>query len=208
MQEVIHTMKRKQGIKGFMAIKIDFEKAYDRLRWKFIRDTLLQMNLPILLVETIMECVCSASMRVLWNGEPSASFKPSQGIRQGGPLSPYLFVMCMERLYQRIEEAIIANKWKPIHASRNGPSLSNLFFADDIVLFAEATTEQAQVIQDVLLRFCKASGQKLSLQKSRIYFSQNVRPEMQNNICDALGIMGTDDLGKYLGMPTFTSRMS
>lgn len=123
MQEVIHTMKRKQGMKGFMAIKIDFEKAYDPLRWKFIRDTLLQMNLPILLVDTIMECVCSASMRVLWNGEPTDSFSPSRGIRQGDPLSPYLFVMCMERLYQTIEEVIIAKKWKPIHASRNGPSL-------------------------------------------------------------------------------------
>lgn len=153
-----------------MAIKIDFEKAYYRLRWKFIRDTLLQMNLPILLVETIMECVCSASMRVLWNGESFSSFKPSRGICQGDPLSPYLFVMCMERLYQTIEEAIIANKWKPIQASRNGPFLSNLFFADDIVLFAEANTEQAKVIQDVLQRFCKAKGQKLSLPKSIIYF--------------------------------------
>lgn len=76
------------------------------------------------------------------------------------------------------------------------------------MLFAEASIDQAQVIQDVLRRFCKASGQKLSLPKSRIYFSQNVLPEVQDQICAAIGIGGTTDLGKYLGMPTFTSRVS
>lgn len=108
VQEVIHTMKRKQGMKGYMALKIDFEKAYDRLKWAFIRDTLLQMNLSLLLVEVIMKCVRTARLKVLWNGEPSSSFAPSRGVRKGDPLSPYLFVMCMERLYQTIEEAIIA----------------------------------------------------------------------------------------------------
>lgn len=148
VQEVIHTMRRKQGSKGYMAIKIDFEKAYDRLDWSFIRDTLLQMNIPLLLVNIIMECVTTASLKVLWNGEPSDSFKPTRGIRQGDPLSPYLFVMCMERLYQTIEEAIVAKKWKPIRASRDDPVLSNLFFANNIILFAEAMVEQAMVIHD------------------------------------------------------------
>lgn len=118
----------------------------------------MQMYLPILLINVIMECVSSASLQVLWNGDPSNSFKPTRGIRQGDPLSPYLFVMCMERLYQIIEEAIVNGAWKPIHASRNGPLLSNLFFADDIVLFADADTDQATVIQSCLNRFCHASG--------------------------------------------------
>lgn len=81
-------------------------------------------------------------------------------MRQGDPLSLYLFVMCMERLYQTIEAAIIDNKWKPIRASRGGPLLSNLFFADDIILFAEASLDQENVIHDCLDRFCNASGKK------------------------------------------------
>lgn len=64
-------MKRKQTTKGYTVIKIDFEKAYDRLRWFFLRDTLQRMNLPILLVEIIMDCITSASLQVLWNGEPT-----------------------------------------------------------------------------------------------------------------------------------------
>lgn len=74
-----------------------------------------------------MECVTTVSMQILWNGECTAPFKPTRGIRQGDPLSPYLFVLCMERLNQIIEEAIIGGRWRPIHASRGGPKLSNLF---------------------------------------------------------------------------------
>lgn len=132
------------------------------------------MNLPLLLINVIMDCITTPSLQVLWNGEPTESFIPSRGIRQGDPFSPYLFVMCMERLYQTIEENIINKKWKPIYASRNGPMLSNLFFADAIVLFAEASEEQAYVIHDCLTRFCSASSQKISLPKSRVFFSRNV----------------------------------
>lgn len=63
-------MKTKQGKKGFMAIKIDFEKAYDRLKWNFIQETLLKIRFPQLLISIIMECITTSSMQVLWNGEP------------------------------------------------------------------------------------------------------------------------------------------
>lgn len=208
VQEVLHTMKRKHGAKSYMALKIDFKKAYDRLKWPFVRNTLLEMNFPILLVEVIMECISSPSMRVLWNGEPTEAFRPSRGIRQGDPLSPYLFILCMERLNQVIEEAIINGLWHPIYASRGGPKLSNLCFADDIILFAEASLDQAPIINDCLQRFCAASGQKVSLQKSRVYFSKKVSQEHGSAIGAALGMDITKDLGFYLGMPTLTSRVT
>jgi len=93
---------------GWMAIKLDLEKAYDRLRWDFLHGTLLRMNLPGPLIEVIMHCVSSCSLNILWNGEPFEAFKPSRGVRQGDPLSPYLFVACMERLSQLIEAYSIA----------------------------------------------------------------------------------------------------
>lgn len=127
VQEVIHTMKRKTSGKGYMTINIDFEKAYDRLKWDFIRNTLTEMNFLLRMVEVIMECVSTPSMRILWNGEPTATFFPSRGIRQGDPLSPYLFVLCMERLNQIIEEAVIQGRWKPIYASRGGAAVIKPF---------------------------------------------------------------------------------
>lgn len=110
----------------------------------------------------------------------------------------------MERFYQIIEEAIIMGNWKPIRAGRDGPTLSNLFFADDIVLFAEASVEQASLIRACLDRFCNASGQKASLP----YFSKNVEMDVQTEIGESLGMEITSDLGMYLGMPTLTSRVT
>ena len=65
MQEILHSMRRKSGAKGWMAIKLDLEKAYDRLRWAFLCETLSQMKLPSCLVGVIMHCVTSSSLSIL-----------------------------------------------------------------------------------------------------------------------------------------------
>lgn len=75
-------------------------------------------------------------------------------------------------------------------------------------MFAEASQDQASVINQCLGRFCEASGQKISLSKSRVYFSKNVDSSTQADICNTLGMEATDDLGMYLGMPTLTSRVT
>ena len=147
-------------------------------------------------------------MRVLWNGEPTEKFYPSRGIRQGDPLSPYIFVACMERLSHLIEEAVNNGRWKPVLVARNGPSIHSLFFANDIVLFAEATPEQGQVIKECLDRFCIASGQKVSEAKSRVFFSRNTPSAAIVGICDTLSMAATEDLGKYLGIPVLNGRVT
>ena len=102
-------MRKMKGRKNYMAIKIDLEKAYDRLRWDFIHETLSEIGLPVLIINTIIECVTTARLSVLWNGEPTTQFKPSRGVRQGDPLSSYQFVLCLERLEHAIDEKFRAN---------------------------------------------------------------------------------------------------
>ena len=150
-----------------MAIKIDLEKAYDRIEWNFIREMLLKFNFPIKLMDLIMSCVSSVSTSLLINGGCLDSFFPSRGIRQGDPLSPYLFILCMEYLGHLIEEKCAAKVWNPLKTSRNGPSFSHLFFANDMVLFVEADTENCLAINEALQEFCAKSGQKVSEAKSR-----------------------------------------
>lgn len=74
-----------------------------------------------------MVCISSSSFRVLWNGEQIANFTLAQGLRQGDPLSPYLFVLCMERLGHMIDESVENGCWKAISLARNGPKMTHLF---------------------------------------------------------------------------------
>jgi len=119
------------------------------------------MNLRTLvkLVEVVMNCLNCIYFSVLWNGEETEPFPPSHGVRQGDPLSLYLFVPCMERLNHIIEDAINQGNWKIVTASRGEPSLVRLFFADDLVLFGEAALDQTKVIKKCLDLFFAASGE-------------------------------------------------
>lgn len=86
-----------------------------------------------------MECVSEPSMRLLWNSELTYLFTPARGLRQGENLSPYLFVLCLERLCHQIDIVVGQGVWKPISLSPGDPKLSHIFFADDLILFAEAS---------------------------------------------------------------------
>nr|KYP39528.1 Putative ribonuclease H protein At1g65750 family [Cajanus cajan] len=114
----------------------------------------------------------------------------------------------MERLFQLINLKVSENLWKPIKLSKEGPALSHLAFADDLVLFAEASLEQAEIIQSCLNAFYASSGQKINIEKTCVFFSKNVDFSVKTSISSALGFQQIDDLGKYLGIPTHHSRVS
>ena len=153
VQELIHSISKAKGKEGYMAIKIDLEKAYDKLEWSFIRERLFHINLPTNLIELIMSCISSMTTTILFNGGTMDPIIPSRGIRQGDPLSPYLFILCMDWLGQLIEGKCVENLWNPVKSSKSSPSFSHLFFADDLVLFAKANQANCSTIRDVLDEF-------------------------------------------------------
>ena len=187
VQEIIHTMGKTRGNIGYMALKIDLEKAYDKLEWSLIKGMLSRFNFPDNLIDLILSSVSSVSTSLLLNGGSLDSFQPSRGIRQGDPLSPYLFIMCMDVLGQLVQEKCDAKAWCPVKASRSGPAFSHLFFADDLVLFAKADVDNCVAIREVLDNFCNISGQIVSEAKSRVYFSPNVDQDNREAFSDILG---------------------
>lgn len=102
-QELIYSMDSKKGRMGFMAIKVDLEKAYDRLEWNFIHKVLRAFHFPNQMIKLIMSCISTRSISILLNGETLDNLNPSRGFRQGDPLSPYIFILCMEYLGSLIE---------------------------------------------------------------------------------------------------------
>ncbi|KAJ0017174.1 hypothetical protein Pint_11951 [Pistacia integerrima] len=104
--EVMHTMNTSlKGKDGYMVLKLDMSKAYDRLEWSFLQAVMLKMGFNPTWIKVIMNCLSSVTYLVLINGIPQKSFKPSRGIRQGDPLSPYLFIIRAETLSRLIQDA-------------------------------------------------------------------------------------------------------
>ncbi|XP_062021310.1 uncharacterized protein LOC133737845 [Rosa rugosa] len=98
--------------------------------------------------------------------------------------------------------------WKPVKISRNGPAVSHLFFADDLILFAEASIPQAEVMRSCIDCFCLNSGQEVSFEKSSLFCSPNTEEGLAAQLSDICGSPLTDDLGKYLGVPLLHSRVT
>lgn len=209
LQETIHSFKSLHDKKGYMIVKLDLEKAYDRLEWPFIMDTLQTLGLPERIQDVIFHCISSANMSINWHGSPMGNIKSSQGIRQGDPISPYLFVLCLEKLGHKINDAINNGAWIPFSFGRgDSPKISHMCFADDIILVAEASVNQVEVMKGILQDFCAVAGQKINLAKSQVFFSLNTSEELATSLSAALGVNITKDLGVYLGAPMLHQRLS
>jgi hypothetical protein len=91
-------------------------------------------------INLIMKCICSVTYSIVVNGNDVGNIKPSRGIRQGDPLSPYLFLLCTEALSSMLNRVESSRVITRVPTSKNGPRLSHLFFADDSLLFCKANS--------------------------------------------------------------------
>ncbi|KAM6590718.1 hypothetical protein CsatA_013323 [Cannabis sativa] len=206
VQEIIHSFNRKKGKEGFFAIKIDLVKAYDRLSWTFIDHVLGCFGFPQKFCSWVSQCISTTSLNICLNGGPVGKILPSCGIRQGDPLSPYLFICAAEVLSRLLEEELGKGGIKGIQLSRGGPVISHIFFADDLILVGRANVNEAKSFWSCLEKFCSWSGQKVNKLKTSIFFSKNTSAGMRRGIKEALGIDTPEGVVKYLGLPLFRSR--
>ncbi|XP_074325881.1 uncharacterized protein LOC141663935 [Apium graveolens] len=170
--EINHFIKRKtQGLNGVAGFKIDVSKAYDRLKWRFIEQMMHKFGFHQLWVDRVMVCIRTVSYSFLHNGEVFGEVKPQRGIRQGEPISPYLYILCAEGLVLSLG------------ATRR------------------ATHGEATLMNNILKKYERFSGQMINFNKSSIVFSPNTCEEDRRRICEVLQVHEADKPGKYLGMP-------
>ncbi|XP_038996500.1 uncharacterized protein LOC120121112 [Hibiscus syriacus] len=163
-QEVIHSMRSSKLKKGWMAIKVDLEKTFDRLHWNFIADSLLDLGFwipPGIHLIIIIGSIASSSFQVQWNGFLTRTFYPERGIRRDDPLSSYLFILAMECLGHLINHSISNASWDLFRFVKNSVPLIHLFFADDLILYARVDMSQARIIKDVLTAFGSSSRHRV-----------------------------------------------
>lgn len=124
--EINHYIHRKTQEKiGVAGLKVDVSKAYDRLEWSFIESMLERFAFPVVWIERIMQCVKTVSYSFIRNGEIVGEVVPQRGIRQGDPVSPYLYILCVEGLSTMIRQQEEYGLLYGCKIARNAPSVSH-----------------------------------------------------------------------------------
>ena len=153
-----------------------------------------------------MGCVTTSSFSICLNGKAYGNFKPTRGLRQGDPLSPYLFFICAEAFTSLLAREEELGRLHGVSICRSAPSISHLLFADDSLVFCQAKQEEVQVTSDVLDLYAMASGQCINFEKSYVYFSSNTSRVQKDSIKNVLRVREVEKFESYLGLPTLIGR--
>lgn len=154
----------------------------------------------------MMLCVTTVQYTISFNGTAVGPINPTRGLRQGDPLSPYLFLFCVEGLSNSLTKAAGTGTINGCKISSGVPSVTHLLFADDIFLFFKANVMEAQSIKTLLDSYVQQSGQAINFSKSGIFFSANVRRDKQQEITGILGVSNDLSNSNYLGLPSLIGR--
>ncbi|GJV89910.1 putative RNA-directed DNA polymerase [Tanacetum coccineum] len=154
----------------------------------------------------VFSCISSYELEFLINGESIGSIRPSRGIRQGDPLSPYLFIIVADVLSSMVINALQNSLLSGIKMARTCLVISHVFFADDSLFFLKANVHKCKILVDILDRYCKASGQSINFTKSAALFSPNSSKFLQEQICELLKVECMDPKARYLGLPSIYGR--
>ncbi|XP_013624915.1 PREDICTED: uncharacterized protein LOC106331124 [Brassica oleracea var. oleracea] len=176
-------------------------KAYDRVELNFMEALLLKFGFDAQWVQLIMKFVSSVSYQVLINGEAKGHIKPSRDLRQGDPLSPFLFILCTKVLISHIRKAEEMKKITGIKVARESPAISYLLFADDSLFICRAEQSQCEELVRIIDVYGFASGQQLNKEKSSVLFGSKVIASTKSDQKRSLGITKEGGMGMYLGMP-------
>ncbi|CAH9083997.1 unnamed protein product [Cuscuta epithymum] len=199
-----HYLRRKrQGKTGYAALKLDMSKAYDRVEWDFLEGIMRRLGFGDRWVSLIMNCISSVSYSIPFDDGELGPIWPSRGLRQGDPLSPYLFILVAEGLSTLISREEARGRIHGVSIARRAPRISHLFFADDSLLFFQATHREVTAVREILHAYETASGQTINYNKSKFFFSANVPAHIQEGLMEVMRVEYAGNEEKYLGLPAF-----
>ncbi|GJY17559.1 RNA-directed DNA polymerase, eukaryota [Tanacetum coccineum] len=165
LNEILQWCTKKK--KKTLIFKVDFEKAFDSIRWDFLDDVLKEFGFRCKWRNWIQSCLTSSKGSILVNGCPTNEFQFYKGLKQGDPLSPFLFILVMESLHLSFQRIVNAGMFKGIVLDQS-LCLSHMFYADDAIFLGEWSDGNISTLIHVLKCFFHASGLKINLNKSKI----------------------------------------
>ena len=176
-------------------------KAYDGVEWSFLERIMRKMGFAEQWIAVVMECVKSVSYRVKCNRKLQDPFIPERGLRQGDPLSPYLFILCAEGLSALLHSAEEDGSLQGVQLCTGAPKINHLFFADDSLIIMKANASSAAKLQNILAMYEAHSGQMINKEKSSAMFSKGTTRGAKQAVLGVLGIPRESHNERYLGLP-------
>jgi hypothetical protein len=199
--ELLHSFKSRRGNGGYMFLKMDMEKAFDRMEWTFILSIMEKLGFNPTWLAWIRLCISSTSFSILLNGSPFGIFSPKRGLRQGDPLSPFLFILGVEVFSRLLFKEERNGSIKGFRIARNVSAIHHLLFADDLIIFGRASVAEVASIKLCLDKYCKWSGQLVNASKSSIHFTKNTLPSISTAIKSIIPYSTNSSNNLYLGLP-------
>ena len=186
-------------------IKLDFQMAYDSVKWSFLKLVMEKLGFGQIWISWIMECVTSASMSVLLNGSPLRPFRMEKGLKKGDPLSPYLFLLVSETLVYILKRAHDLNMIEAVRIGKAKVSLKHLQFADDTLIFAPRIATCITNYFRILDIFALMSGLSINYGKSS-FITWNLEDQSwARGVAEGVGCIHSRPPFTYLGIPLVVS---
>ncbi|GFZ21539.1 hypothetical protein Acr_29g0007010 [Actinidia rufa] len=204
LQELLRQYRRKRASPRCI-LNVDLRKAFDSIDWVFLQELLSALHFPPRFVGWVMECVTTTSFSLSYNGSMHGFFKGQRGLRQGDPLSPYLFVLCLEYLSRGLGQ-LKDNADFNFHPKCGGLKITHLAFADDLVLFSRGDPKSVSMLMEHLNHFGDCSGLKVSFAKSSL-FAAGINSSDMEAIKDITKFSQGSFPFRYFGIPVADSRL-
>ncbi|XP_074314107.1 uncharacterized protein LOC141649312 [Silene latifolia] len=204
-QDLVRLYTRKT-ISPRCLMKVDLRKAYDSIEWIFVEQMMKALNFPPKLIGLVMQCVTSTSYSIALNGQLHGFFHGKRGLRQGDPMSPLLFTMCMEYL-SRLLKTVSQMQGFHFHPLCKALKLTHLMFADDLLIFCKGETRTVFIVMEAFKRFSNASGLNINSEKSDFYCN-GMSPAIVQKVLHGTGFKKGELPFKYLGVKISHKRLS
>ncbi|XP_020681242.1 uncharacterized protein LOC110098680 [Dendrobium catenatum] len=201
--EVFHKFRYSKSSKGLVSFKIDMEHACNSMGWPTLFKALEYCGFPTKFANLILDCVYSPCFSLSINENFSNWIEARSSFRQGCPLSPFLFIICAQLLLNAFSQKKDSDG---IRISPNGPKITRLLYADDIIIFSEASMKMIMEIKSIISDFCGWTGQRVNSNKYGILFGKTIKRKKRKAIARLMNFKKIKEFS-YLGIKVALRRL-
>ncbi|KAJ4811131.1 RNA-directed DNA polymerase (reverse transcriptase)-related family protein [Rhynchospora pubera] len=200
VKELLHSFSQSDFKQRAFLLKADVNKAFDKLSWDFLERALRYLNVPERFIQLLISSYKRAKVTIMINGNGDGFLEPTQGLRQGCPMSPYVFIIALEVLSRMLHMARNRGDLKGVKVASSSPIFTHAIYADDLVLMGDTSQAELDVLTNIMHKFGFVSGLNINPTKSRLWFSKSCDEHIVGRVQRAWNATSVQGAERYLGV--------